>query len=157
MHALRRLSSHCCVVGLHDAFESTDSRKLHIVAEFCESGSLETRLNSARRSVERNGWGVWQDLRAHRPELDVPAVRGALEHLHKHHTLHRDLKPANIFLCNGGRLVKLGDFGLVNVLESSLGRGQVECRYAVLQSDARAAAHGVGKARPRICGRWASA
>ena len=45
---------------------------------------------------------------------------GALEHLHKYNTLHRDLKPANIFLCNGGRLVKLGDFGLVNVLESSL-------------------------------------
>jgi serine/threonine protein kinase len=119
VHALRRLSSHCCVVGLHDAFESTDSRKLHIVAEFCESGSLETRLNSARRSVERNGWECGK-ISERIVQSWMFQLCGALEHLHKHHTLHRDLKPANIFLCNGGRLVKLGDFGLVNVLESSL-------------------------------------
>lgn len=119
VHALRRLSSHCCVVGLHDAFESADSRKLHIVAEFCESGSLETRLNTARRSVERNGWECGK-ISERIIQSWMFQLCGALEHLHKHNTLHRDLKPANIFLCNGGRLVKLGDFGLVNVLENSL-------------------------------------
>ena len=119
VHVLRRLSSHCCIVSLHDAFESADSRKLHIVAEFCESGSLETRLDTARRSVERNGWECGK-ISERIIQNWMFQLCGALEHLHKHNTLHRDLKPANIFLCNGGRLVKLGDFGLVNVLESSL-------------------------------------
>ena len=119
VHALRRLSSHCCIVSLHDAFESADKRKLHIVAEFCESGSLESRIDSARRSVQRNGWAAGK-ISERIIQSWIFQLCSALEHLHKHNTLHRDLKPANIFLCNGGRLVKLGDFGLVNVLENSL-------------------------------------
>ena len=119
VRALRLLSDHPCVVQLHDAYESANARKLHIVAEFCESGSLEKRLDSARRLVERNGWQAGMV-----PEKLVSSwmfqLAAAIEHLHIHNCLHRDIKPANIFLSSGGSLVKLGDFGLVGILESSM-------------------------------------
>ncbi len=39
-----------------------------------------------------------------------------LEFLHSNGIVHRDLKPANILLCNGGRRVKIGDFGLATLI-----------------------------------------
>ncbi len=42
----------------------------------------------------------------------------ALKHIHDHKILHRDLKAQNIFLTKEN-LVKLGDFGISKVLEST--------------------------------------
>ena len=116
---LKLLSDHPCIVGLKDAFESKNLSKLYIVAEFCESGTLHERLVSAKRVVERNGW----DSGRLEPKLVgswIFQLAAAVEHLHSRNILHRDIKPANIFLCAGATQVKLGDFGLVGVLENSM-------------------------------------
>merc|ERR1740121_3148265 len=42
-----------------------------------------------------------------------------LEHLHSQGVVHRDLKSSNIFLCEGHRRVRIGDFGISRVLEST--------------------------------------
>ena len=44
----------------------------------------------------------------------------ALSYLHSKKILHRDLKPANIFLSEGKRVIKLGDFGVTKVLSNTL-------------------------------------
>jgi serine/threonine protein kinase len=119
VRALKRLSDHPCIVGLRDAFESINLSKLYIVAEFCESGTLRERLESARRAVERNGWESGR-LEAKLIGSWIFQLVAAVEHLHSRNTLHRDIKPANIFLCAGATQVKLGDFGLVGVLEKSM-------------------------------------
>lgn len=119
VRALRQLSDHPCIVGLRDAFESSCKRKLFIVAEYCESGSLHDRLNAARRSVERNGY-LSGKLESKLISSWIFQLLCAVEHLHSRNTLHRDIKPANIFLCAGATQIKLGDFGLVDVLENSM-------------------------------------
>ena len=119
VRALRQLSDHPCVVGLRDAFESKCTKKLFIVAEFCESGSLHERLKSARRSVERNGWDSGK-LESKLISSWFFQLVSAVEHLHSRNVLHRDIKPANIFMCAGATQIKLGDFGLVGVLENSM-------------------------------------
>jgi NIMA (never in mitosis gene a)-related kinase len=43
----------------------------------------------------------------------------ALKHIHEHKILHRDLKSQNIFLTADNEIVKLGDFGISKVLEST--------------------------------------
>lgn len=42
-----------------------------------------------------------------------------LQHLHGQGVVHRDLKSSNIFLCQGRRQVRIGDFGISRVLDST--------------------------------------
>lgn len=42
-----------------------------------------------------------------------------LQHLHGQGVVHRDLKSSNIFLCHGRRQVRIGDFGISRVLDST--------------------------------------
>jgi len=49
----------------------------------------------------------------------LAAVGSALEYIHSEGVLHRDVKPANILLARGSHRIKLGDFGVSRVLESS--------------------------------------
>ncbi len=44
----------------------------------------------------------------------------ALKHVHDRKIIHRDIKTENIFLSSHKRVVKLGDFGIAKVLESTL-------------------------------------
>ena len=43
----------------------------------------------------------------------------ALKHVHDRKVLHRDIKSQNVFLSKGGK-VKLGDFGVAKVLDTTL-------------------------------------
>lgn len=44
----------------------------------------------------------------------------ALKHVHDRKIIHRDIKTENIFLSSHKRVVKLGDFGIAKVLESTM-------------------------------------
>jgi NIMA (never in mitosis gene a)-related kinase len=39
----------------------------------------------------------------------------AMKHVHDRKILHRDLKGQNVFLAAGGKLLKVGDFGVAKV------------------------------------------
>ncbi|XP_016114620.1 serine/threonine-protein kinase Nek5-like [Sinocyclocheilus grahami] len=43
-----------------------------------------------------------------------------LKHIHDRKVLHRDIKAQNIFLTQGGLKVKLGDFGIARILNSTM-------------------------------------
>jgi len=49
----------------------------------------------------------------------VRQTLSGLGHLHVQGVVHRDLKSSNIFLCQRRRLVRIGDFGISRVLEST--------------------------------------
>lgn len=48
----------------------------------------------------------------------VSGCSGALEYIHKRKVVHRDIKPSNILLDKEG-LVKIGDFGIVHIVEGA--------------------------------------
>lgn len=82
--------------------------ELRIAQERCDGGDLCQYLQ------HRNGRQL--------PEEEVMAifvqVLLALHAVHSQHTLHRDIKSSNVFLCADGT-VKLGDFGISRILDSS--------------------------------------
>jgi serine/threonine protein kinase len=53
------------------------------------------------------------------PALEIfQQLCSGLAHIHKANVIHRDLKPANIFVCNEGKVIKIGDFGLSKQLQN---------------------------------------
>eukprot|EP00927_Polykrikos_kofoidii_P046278 TRINITY_DN40495_c0_g1_i1.p1 TRINITY_DN40495_c0_g1~~TRINITY_DN40495_c0_g1_i1.p1 ORF type:complete len:946 (-),score=91.62 TRINITY_DN40495_c0_g1_i1:15-2852(-) len=91
----------------HFAFGET----LVIAMEYCANGDLATHIRDAAK---------------HRIRIRESAIMGylvqifrALEYVHGEHILHRDLKTSNVFLTDQEATVKLGDFGISRLLESS--------------------------------------
>jgi serine/threonine protein kinase len=85
------------IVGLHSAFQNTDS--LFLLLDYCPGGDLSYYLAQERRFSE------------HKARLYISELVLALEELHKNHIIYRDLKPSNIVLTAEGH-IKLTDFGL---------------------------------------------
>ena len=85
--------------------------RLCIVMDYCESGTLKNAIQTARTT--RKKIPCWKQ------QAWFFQLALALEYLHGIDILHRDLKPGNVFLSGGGAVVKLGDFGLMTLLESA--------------------------------------
>ncbi|KAF2351479.1 Protein kinase domain [Trinorchestia longiramus] len=82
--------------------------ELIIAMEYCGGGDLRTILH------QRAGVLFPQDR-----ILDwFVQLCLAVKYIHDRHVLHRDIKSQNVFLTEGGK-IKLGDFGISKVLESS--------------------------------------
>jgi len=103
--------THPNVVGFIEAFLSSDTTTLYIVMQYCESGDLENRIKSARKKAQYFSENQIIDW--------VLQICLALKYLHDRKILHRDLKPQNVFLTENNKVVKLGDFGIVKVLEKT--------------------------------------
>ena len=86
----------------------TDNGMLCIVMEYAEGGDL------AQKIVERRG-NYFQEDEVMRHFIQIVH---ALKYVHDRKVLHRDIKSKNIFLCSDGS-VKLGDFGIAKVLDST--------------------------------------
>lgn len=104
---LRRLS-HPNVVAYRATFR--EGPKLYIIMEFADNGDLATKIKEKKEESS--------NFSERRIMLFFVQIAQALVHIHAHKILHRDLKPMNIFLTKTG-VVKLGDFGIARVLESS--------------------------------------
>merc|ERR1719161_682824 len=83
---------------------------LCIVMDYCEGGDLGQKIKEAKSK--------------NRPFSEDQVTRWltqatlALKYIHEKHILHRDLKTSNFFLSKNGNL-KMGDFGIAKVLEST--------------------------------------
>ncbi len=92
-------------IGSHDGHA-------YLELEFAEGGSLDGQLDGIP-------WGP-----KHAARLIEPLARAVAE-AHRLGIVHRDLKPANILLMADGT-PKIGDFGLVKVVESGAGLTQTD-------------------------------
>jgi serine/threonine-protein kinase len=100
----RLLEGHPRAIGVYDAFPlvRSDGRLLYCLAlEYARYGDLRAFLHRTDKG--------WHERTARR---EIAGILQVLGKLHRGQVLHRDLTPMNVFVCEG-RLLKLGDFGLV--------------------------------------------
>ncbi|KAL9644369.1 hypothetical protein ABK040_005827 [Willaertia magna] len=102
---------HPFIVRYIDSFLDEDSN-LCIVMSYCKGGDIANHIQknySIQKLPEKVllKWFIQTTL--------------ALHFIHSRKVLHRDLKSQNIFLSENGN-VKLGDFGIARVFDSSTGR-----------------------------------
>mmetsp|Transcript_16569 Transcript_16569/g.42762 ORF Transcript_16569/g.42762 Transcript_16569/m.42762 type:complete len:372 (-) Transcript_16569:124-1239(-) len=107
---LKGLCAHPNLIAYRQSFME-EPGDLYIVMSLADGGDL--------RCVVVEGMAAKQ----HIPEPIICSwIRQTLSgiaHLHEQGVLHRDLKSSNIFLCNGRRQVRIGDFGISRVLDST--------------------------------------
>jgi serine/threonine-protein kinase len=78
-----KAASHSNVVHVHNVVKHSATDVVHLVAEFCDGGSVETDYKSGPFSLPV--------VR----KIVTEACRG-LEHIHSRGMIHRDIKPGNI-------------------------------------------------------------
>lgn len=113
--------NHPNIVTFFDVYK-TKKKKLCIVMEYADAGDLNRLIKEKKKALKETGdTGVYF---AENEVLSILAqVGSALSLMHSKQQLpkiiiHRDIKSHNIFLMKDGR-VKLGDFGIVRVLENT--------------------------------------
>lgn len=131
---MRSLGSHPFIVQFYDSFEAdslppgarakpvaaagSGADELHLVMEYCAGGTLQDRIDAARK--QQPAPGVIPAAEVLRLFSHVAL---GVHALHSVGILHRDLKAENIFLTSSDDAVgraKLGDFGLSRQLEGPL-------------------------------------
>lgn len=129
LHA--RLSGHPNIINLERVIRDQDWT--HVVLEYGTEGDLfaaitERDLYNGNHPLIRK---VFLQL------LD------AVSFCHENHVYHRDLKPENVLVFDGGRTVKLADFGLAttNTVSMEYGCGSIfyyspECQGDLFQNNA---------------------
>jgi serine/threonine protein kinase len=97
-----RLSGHPHIIKLERVIRDQEFDWTHVVMEYGPEGDLFTAI------TERDLYTGNHPLirRVFLQLLD------AVSYCHDNHVYHRDLKPENILVFDGGRTVKLADFGL---------------------------------------------
>ena len=98
LHA--RAQAHPSIVSLIEILDAPDC--VYVVMEYCPEGDLFSVI------TEHGGY-VGDDELARSVFLQM---LDDVEYCHRLGIYHRDLKPENVLVCDGGRTVKLADFGL---------------------------------------------
>jgi len=84
---------------------------LCIVMDYCENGDLFNLIQKTRRA--KLNFSENQIIRW------FTQMALAIKYMHEHHVLHRDLKSQNLFLKGPTGRLKIGDFGIAKVLDST--------------------------------------
>ena len=96
---------HDHVIGVHAVEDAGPAP--YLVMEFVDGPSLEGHLNRHGPPPTREVLGIGLQLAA------------GLDAAHKQGLVHRDIKPANVLLAEGGRRVKITDFGLARAVDDA--------------------------------------
>lgn len=107
---LKGLAAHQNLIEYRDSFME-EAELLYMVMSLAEDGDLRrvvTESQVAKRSIPEPIVLSW-----------MRQTLSGLEHLHGQGVVHRDLKSSNIFLCEGRRRIRIGDFGISRILEST--------------------------------------
>lgn len=99
---------HINIVECKESF--TENNIFYIVMEYCNGGDLEQKINGFSKKKQK----ISEDEVLH----DFIQLALAIKYIHDRKILHRDLKAQNVFLNKNGT-VKLGDFGIARVLDST--------------------------------------
>ena len=94
------------IVKYIESFECNG--KLCIVMEYADGGDLSMKIAQRGRKYFQEDEIMHYFIQ----------IAFALNHVHNRKTIHRDIKGQNIFLCKDGS-IKLGDFGIARVLDST--------------------------------------
>ncbi|XP_050417148.1 serine/threonine-protein kinase Nek1 isoform X2 [Patella vulgata] len=99
--------NHPNIVTYLESFEEKGT--LYICMDYCAGGDLYSKINQQRGALmtEEQIWSYFAQICL------------AIKHIHDRKILHRDIKSQNIFLTGEGR-VKIGDFGIAKVLNSTM-------------------------------------
>ncbi|KAK6173374.1 hypothetical protein SNE40_016840 [Patella caerulea] len=99
--------NHPNIVTYLESFEEKGT--LYICMDYCAGGDLYSKINQQRGTLmtEEQIWSYFAQICL------------AVKHIHDRKILHRDIKSQNIFLTGEGR-VKIGDFGIAKVLNSTM-------------------------------------
>ncbi|CAJ1355104.1 unnamed protein product [Effrenium voratum] len=108
-----RMLKHPNIIAYIDSF--SEGNRMYIVMEYADGGDLAAQIKEQKDNHSR-----FEEREIMR--IFVQLVL-ALIYIHSRKVLHRDLKPLNIFLTMQG-IVKLGDFGIARVLDSSTAGAQ---------------------------------
>ena len=104
---------HCpFIINIKSAFQ--DEKYLYIVTDFMQGGDLYYHLHGKR---------IFDFGEA---QFYISEIVLALDYLHKNNMIYRDLKPENILIDSEGH-IKLTDFGLSKILNSSVERSFTIC------------------------------
>ena len=99
---------HPNIVSYQGSFEELG--KLFILMDYCDGGDLHSKISSRKNQLLEEdliiNWFVQLCL--------------GLKHIHDRKILHRDVKTQNIFLNRQGTIVKVGDFGISKVMNSTV-------------------------------------
>jgi NIMA (never in mitosis gene a)-related kinase 1/4/5 len=106
---LLRMLDHPNIVSYKHSF--VEKGVLIIIMEFCEQRDLAHHIKKRR---EKGEWFSEEEIMNWFVQLCL-----GLEYVHSRKILHRDLKSQNLFLTRFNT-VKLGDFGISKVLESTM-------------------------------------
>lgn len=108
---LRGIASHPNLIQYRDSFLEEAAGLLLMVMSFAECGDL--------RGAVANAHTLQRPLPAPAVLWWLRQMLAGLAHLHSQSVVHRDLKSSNIFLADGMRQIRIGDFGISKVLEST--------------------------------------
>ena len=99
---------HPNIVSYQGSFE--EAGKLFILMDYCDGGDLHTKISSLKNQLFEEdqivNWFVQLCL--------------GIKHIHDRKILHRDIKTQNIFLNRQATIVKVGDFGISKVMNSTV-------------------------------------
>eukprot|EP00418_Pyrodinium_bahamense_P052353 CAMPEP_0179164670 /NCGR_PEP_ID=MMETSP0796-20121207/80840_1 /TAXON_ID=73915 /ORGANISM="Pyrodinium bahamense, Strain pbaha01" /LENGTH=456 /DNA_ID=CAMNT_0020867169 /DNA_START=46 /DNA_END=1414 /DNA_ORIENTATION=+ len=107
---LKGLAAHPNLIAYRESFME-EADLLYMVMSLAEDGDLRrvvTESQAAKRMIPEPIVLSW-----------MRQTLSGLEHLHGQGVVHRDLKSSNIFLCEGRRRIRIGDFGISRILEST--------------------------------------
>jgi serine/threonine protein kinase len=108
--AIMKKAEHENIVKLYDVIESLKEKKIYLVMQYIDSGSLFEKIKINNNCEKFNPLSLDKVIK-----YTLQLISG-LRYLHHNNIIHRDIKPENILLDKNDRIY-LSDFGVSDILK----------------------------------------